>query len=336
MPRVTILMPVHNGAPYLREAVDSILAQTFRDFEFLIVDDASDDDSVAIVQSIRDPRIRLIREDRRLHLSGALNLGLQEGAGALIARMDADDICLPRRIEEQVAHMDAHPRLGICGTWVEKIGDGKSAIERYPTGPEKVRAHTLFNTPFAHPTVMLRRALFQKHNLSYDTEYYPTEDFELWERALRRFPGDNPPRVLLKYRVHGQSLTGSDWTEMDRQASRVTARQLANLGFDVTDEVARFHRQVATATVEPSLADVRRAEGWLKSILAANGARGVFDRDALAEVVGDIWLKTCMHATELGWWLVGKYAASGLSRHKRGSGALLCAGSAMKAAMHRK
>ena len=334
MPRVTILMPVHNGASYLREAIESILAQTFRDFEFLIVDDASEDNSAAIVQSVSDPRIRLVRSDNRLRLSGALNLGLKKAAGDLIARMDADDICLPSRIEEQVAHMDSHPKLGVSGTWVKVFGANRDGIERYPESSQEVRAHSLFNTPFAHPTVMLRRKLFLKHSLTYDVTYYPTEDFELWERALRLFPGDNMPRALLRYRVHEHSMTGNDWSEMDRQASRVSARRLTDLGFEPVDEVVRFHRKVATATVEVSVLDICRAEDWLKSILAANDTKNLFERDALAEVVAEIWLRACMHTTGLGWWLVRKYATSTLSR--RASGTWLCACSVLKAAVNRK
>jgi len=332
-PRVTVLLPVHNGAHHLREAVDSILAQTLGDFELLIVDDASEDDSVAVVESIPDPRIRLIRSERRIRLAGALNLGLREAAGELVARMDADDVSLPERLRKQAAYMEAHTDLGVCGTWVRAFGKDAGKIERYSVGSRRVGAQALFNTPFAHPTVMFRRDSFLDHRLTYDVSYYPTEDFDLWERALRCFAGDNLPLVLLEYRVHERSLTGSEWSEMDRQASRVCARRLADLGFEANDEETRFHRLVATAAVKSSRHEILRAEQWLRSILRANDARAVYDRDALSDIVAELWLRICMQATGLGWKRVRAYASSALSGSRRATGTLLCAFSALKASI---
>ena len=133
-PLVTILMPVHNGAEFLTEAIDSMLRQSLKDFEFLIVDDASTDSSASIVQGYSDPRIRLIQSPERLKLSGALNLGLDQAQGRYIARMDADDISLPKRLERQVKFLEENPDIGLCGSWIRYFGALTALLDR-PVNP---------------------------------------------------------------------------------------------------------------------------------------------------------------------------------------------------------
>jgi glycosyltransferase involved in cell wall biosynthesis len=305
-------MPVHNGAAYLSDAVDSILRQSLRDFELLIVDDASTDESVAIIERYKDSRIRLLRSMARLRLSGALNLGLENARGDYVARMDADDISLPRRLEIQVRHMNRHPELGMCGSWIRYFGGPSRAVLKRPSGCEEIRAFTLVDTPFAHPTVMLRRSLMDRHHLRFDSSYYPTEDFELWTRTMRCFPVENLPQVLLRYRVHDQSLTGSDWSRMDEQAIRVIARQFQALGLETTPDTLRFHRELCMGRVNKSAETLSKADVWFEHVLAANDQTHFFDPDALSNVLGDVWFRVCMHAAHLGPWVAKRYADSNL------------------------
>jgi glycosyltransferase involved in cell wall biosynthesis len=310
-------MPVHNGAAYLSEAVDSILRQSLRDFELLIVDDASTDESVSIIARYKDPRIRLLQSSEHLKLSGALNLGLDHARGDYVARMDSDDVSLPRRLEIQVRHMNRHPEIGICGTWIRYFGGPSRAVLKRPVGCEEIRAFTLVDTPFAHPTVMLRRSMMDQHQLRFDGSYYPTEDFELWTRAMRCFPVENLPQVLLQYRVHGWSLTGSDWTKMDEQAIRIIARQFQALGIVITPDTLRFHRELCMGRVNMSVEALSKADTWLEQIRVANAQAHVFDPDALANVLGDVWFRACMHAAHLGLWVANRYTDSNLVKMNR-------------------
>ena len=312
-PLVTVLMPVHNGAAHLAAAMDSILSQTFRDFEFLIVDDASTDTSAAIVGGYTDPRIRLIPSRERLKLSGALNLGLDQACGTYIARMDADDISLPDRLAVQVRHMEQHPDLGLCGGWIRYFGAHGEVLRR-PTTHETIRAYALLDNPFAHPTVMLRRDLLERHALRFNSDYFPTEDFELWTRAMLLFPVANIPRVLLRYRAHDASLTGSDWSTMDEQAVRIVHAQLAPLGLDPSQEALRFHRQLAMGRLEMTAETLDLAETWLTHLSDANERAGTFDRAALASVLGDVWFRACLHTARLGGWVTTRYISSPLGR----------------------
>jgi len=329
-PEVTVLMPVYNAAPHLHDAVGSILGQGFADFELLAVDDCSTDRSVEILASFDDPRIRLVRCAERVRLSGALNRGMAEARGGVVARMDADDLSRPGRLEQQVAYLRARPGLAVCGTWIRRFGSGRACVELYPAGCDRVRAHALFNTPFAHPTVMLRREWFARHGLAYDGAFYPTEDYELWSRVLDLFPCDNIRTALLDYRVHGSSLTGADWSEMDRQASRVSDARLRKLGLDVTADRSRFHRDLAMGRLPAEPAAVDAAGRWLCEILESNRVAGVYDASALRATCADLWLKTCLRAAARGPWAAGRFAASRLSRPRRLSGTLLCLAAALR------
>lgn len=164
-PKVTVLMPVYNGEEYLREAIESILFQSFGNFEFLIIDDGSTDDSINIIASYTDPRIRVITNGENIGIARALNKGIELARGKYIARMDSDDISLPKRFEKQVDFLDKNPEIGIVGSWIKTFGGRKTIILAHPCNPEMVRIFFLFDSPLAHPTVMMRREFLKKNNL---------------------------------------------------------------------------------------------------------------------------------------------------------------------------
>jgi hypothetical protein len=312
-PSITVLMPVHNGAAFLAEAMESVLRQSLDDFEFLIVDDASTDQSVNIIRKFKDPRIHLIQSPGRLKLSGALNLGLDHARGRYVARMDADDISHPRRLEIQARFLEQNPIIGLCGTWIRYFGGTSHAVLKKPLTHEAIRAFTLLDTPFAHPTVMMRRDLIEHHHLRFDGRYFPTEDFELWTRALGHFKAANLPEILLNYRVHGQSLTGLDWSAMDEQAILIIRTQLLALGLSPTAEELRFHRQLAMGRLEMTPSRLDQAESWLTTLHAANQLERTLSHEALAELLSDLWFRTCLHTARHGFWVARRYSSSPLS-----------------------
>jgi hypothetical protein len=307
-------MPVHNGAEHVREAIDSVLNQSFRDFELLVVDDASSDATPEILAQATDPRIRVLRNPERMRLANALNRGLEEARGEFVARMDADDCCRPQRLEVQLRHMERKPELGVCGSWIRKFGAENFTDAGYPVGTQKVKAFALFNTPFAHPTVMVRRSLLATHGLRFDVSYYPTEDYELWSRALACFDGDNVPDVLLDYRVHGMSMTGADWSNMDQQAARINKTLLNQLGIQADEASVRFHRDIGMSRIPATKDAVLHAESWLLSLIRANAQRRIYDETALRTVIGDFWFRDCMHASSIGPWLAAYVYRSSLTR----------------------
>lgn len=295
-PKVTILMPALNAEAFLPETLASIWAQTFVDFELLAIDDGSTDRTPEILAACRDPRLRVLRNETRLKLSGALNRGLDEARGEWIARMDADDLMRRDRLALQVAHLERHLEIGCCGGWARTFGEGPRKTLKFPGGAEHVRAFALFYSPFAHPTVMFRREQFGKEGLRYDGSYYPTEDYELWSRALARFPCDNLPRVLVDYRVHGKSMTGGEWSDMDAQTVRVQRRMLAQLEIEPSEAESRLHRAASMGQLPAAPETFAQAEAWLLKLEEANQKRAVFDLEALVDVLNYVWFRTAMAA----------------------------------------
>lgn len=204
-PLVTVLLAVHDGERYVRAAVASALGQTLRDLELLVVDDASSDQTAAILSGIGDPRLRVIRNDDRLGLAASLNRGLDESRGTWIARLDADDVALPRRLEVQLARLRAEPRLDVLGSAVLEVDDANRLghLHRMPAAPDDVRWALLFSSPFFHPSVLFSRELLDRGGLRYDTTFEESEDYDLWARALETGTGANVEEPLLLYRVHG-------------------------------------------------------------------------------------------------------------------------------------
>ena len=312
-PLISILMPVHNGAAFLAESIGSLVRQSLGDFELLIVDDASTDGSAEIIRSFKDSRIHLIQSPDRLKLSGALNLGMNHARGRYIARMDADDISLPQRLERQTRFLDQQPEIGLCGTWIRYFGGPSKAVLKRPVSHEAIQAFLLLDTPFAHPTIMARRELLEQHHLRFDGSYFPTEDYELWTRALQHVRAANLPEVLLHYRVHGNSLTGSDWSTMDEQALRIIRTQLAQLGLTPSPEQLKFHRQLAMGRMAMTLPRLDQAETWLITLIEANQRAKIYAPEALKTVLGDVWFRACMHTARHGFKAATRFSDSLLS-----------------------
>lgn len=206
--KITVLMPVYNAEKYLRGAIESILDQTFADFEFLIIDDGSTDKSLNIINSYNDPRIKLIRNTKNLGIIKTLNRGLSLAKGVYIARMDADDISTQDRLEKQVNFMDDHLEIGVCGSWVKIFTHFKflGYVIKLPTNPEDIKLDLRRRNVIQHPSVILRKSLFDEFGLRYLNNFRHAEDYDLWVRASKLFPLANLPEVLLYYRYSPKSV----------------------------------------------------------------------------------------------------------------------------------
>jgi glycosyltransferase involved in cell wall biosynthesis len=224
-PRVSVLMSVHDGEQYLREAIDSILGQTFKDFEFIIVNDGSVDHTGEIISSYADPRIRFINNKTNLGLPASLNLGLDVAAGEYIARMDADDISLPERLSRQVSYMDAHPKIAASGTWAKDIdADGREFSSRCLPFDERMKFEFWRPSPIVHPSAIIRKS--QLGSLRYDTRLPHAQDYDLWLGLKARHDLGNLPEFLLLYRVHPASTTSRHRESQIRSTHEIVSRRL--------------------------------------------------------------------------------------------------------------
>ncbi len=208
MPKVSVIMPVYNGEKYLREAIESILNQTFTDFEFIIINDASKDSTEEIIMSYADDRIVYLKNEQNLGVAGTLNRGLEAARGEYIARIDADDIAMPERFEKQVAFMDAHPEVGVLGTDIIMFGEDFEEREFiFSHEKEDLKAELFLKSPIAHPTVMIRNNILKMHSLKYTEKYNGFEDFALWWDIAKHGDIAVLPECLVKYRQHMGQVT---------------------------------------------------------------------------------------------------------------------------------
>ncbi len=208
VPAVTVLIPAHNAGAFLREAVDSILTQTFTDFECLVIDDGSTDGAVDALRAIADQRLRIERNPHNLGLIATLNRGLELARAPLLARMDADDIALPQRLERQVAAFAADPALTVVGTWAQYIDERgtRGSVLRTPAEHDEIVLHSLVASPFVHPSVMFLVGAVQAVG-GYPDDAPHAEDYALWLKLVLHHRCANLPELLMLYRVHGGQVS---------------------------------------------------------------------------------------------------------------------------------
>lgn len=258
-PPVSVVMAVHNGLPYLREAVDSILAQTFRGFEFIIIEDGSTDGSIEVLEAYAaaDARVRLLPNPRNLGLTRSLNIGLRAARGRYVARMDADDVSLPDRLARQLAFLDGHPDFCVVGTAYDRIDEnGRRFMRTEQCATANEYDWTLmFSPPLQHPTAMFRRSLVTDHGVLYDESLETTQDYDYWVRARAHGKGMVLAEPLVMYRTHGSAVS---LTKRDIQLR--THRRLA-----VGCQLAAFPDLTAAAEDIEALGDLmcgqRAADG---------------------------------------------------------------------------
>jgi hypothetical protein len=210
-PTVTVLMAVYNGERYVAQAVESILAQIYGDFEFVIVDDGSTDRSREMIERYSDPRIRLVPNSENTGLAAALNRGLALSRGSLVARQDADDVSEPDRLARQVAYLEAHTDVAVVGSWYRKIDpEGRDlGLRRLPCDPLDVRWAMLFHCPLVHSAVVFRRAALAKRGWAYDPRFAYAQDYALWSRVAEELPLANVAAPLVRLRVSPWSMTAT-------------------------------------------------------------------------------------------------------------------------------
>ena len=235
MPKISVIMPAYNAEKYLREAIDSILGQTFTDFELIVINDCSRDDTEQIILSYQDPRIVYLKNEKNLGVAGTLNRGLEVARGAYIARMDADDRSVPDRFQRQVGYMDANPLTVVCGSRVTVFSDdGQQRQADYPTEDAQIRATLLVACPFAHPSVMIRRQALSQLGSGYEEAFEKVEDYRLWTRLAEVGQLKNLEESLLFYRKHpGQVCATSSQVQYEGKL-RLSAERLPLVG--ISDE----------------------------------------------------------------------------------------------------
>lgn len=265
LPILSILMPVYKTAPYLQEAIDSILSQSFTDFELIVLNDCSPDNSEEILDHYNDPRIVRYRGTQNLGLSNVLNIGLKMAKGKYIARMDSDDISLPERLQTQVNYLESHTDVDLCSCGMKLFG-AKDGTWIRESDPEIVKITALFFSPILHASSVWRRESFEKAGLRFKQEMVPAEDYDLWCRALAKgLILINLPDCLYLYRIRpdqateNTSKTSSKEFEVHKDFLRAIYPSMQEADIDAVSRInsitdpERFKETASTLTKENQL-----------------------------------------------------------------------------------
>jgi glycosyltransferase involved in cell wall biosynthesis len=254
-PSLTVLMPVHDADTFIGASLESVLTQTYADIEVVVVDDASADSTPEILAGVSDPRLRILRLERSAGIAAALNAALDEARGRYVARMDADDVALPDRLERQVAALERDPSIGIVGGNLQPIdvnGHPLGPPTSVPTSPGHVRWMLHVHNSVNHPTVVARRSVLVGLG-GYRSDAEPAEDYDLWVRALEVTRIANVPEVVVRYRVHGASTSARSPGDADRAANAVAAEALTRLlGRAPDPDALRVLRDAARSEGSPT------------------------------------------------------------------------------------
>jgi glycosyltransferase involved in cell wall biosynthesis len=298
-PYVTVLMPVYNSEMYLKEAIDSILNQTFRDFEFIVINDGSTDSTSDIIKSYSDPRIIYLQNEKNCGVAKSLNMGLRIARGKYIVRMDADDISLPDRLEKQVSFMDANPGIGVCGTWLKTFGNG-DVVWTPPGTHDEIFVGIFFcyvNT--YHPTVIIRKDTIFNLQEFYNEDFSQSEDVEYWARLANlgvKFA--NIEKVLLKYRLHEENVSKTHHEIQKKYCDSVRLMHFRRLGLELTEEEMSSYNVLMTG-ISSNKETIEKVSQLIIKIQEANNITKFFSNPMLSRELAHRWFVLCYNSSFL-------------------------------------
>ena len=282
MSRVTVLMPTFNVAPWVDEAIQSVLNQTYKDLELLVVDDASSDDTLAHVKAINDPRIRIAAFPNNVGLAENLDRGLDLIDTELVARMDGDDIAEPDWLETGIKVLDSHPEVGVCSFGFQFFGS-KTSLVRFPELHEDSKAQMLFGCTVIVP--VLRRSVFIDNNLRYCTDAFPAEDYMMWSNVYRVTQVYNVQRTLFHYRTHETQISTAKRQAQIEKSNGVRLKMLEWLNEGFNDDEKRYFLEVFVPCVVEGKTSVDELKRFAELLVSRND-QGHYDSEALRKKFG--------------------------------------------------
>ena len=323
MPLISVIMSVYNSERYLKESTESVLAQSFKDFEFLIVDDCSSDDSYQLLQEFaaNDGRIKLFKNDKNLGLTKNLNRMIKLASGKYIARMDSDDICCIERFQKQIALLERDNSIGVCGTFINTMEKNRSEqLKEFPVKHEEIIANMFFENPIAHPTVMIRSEILK--NIFYNEDFRIMQDYEFWVQLSQITKFENIPEALVFYRILDNSITKSTQKKMDYRGiftKEIYLKQIVAFDSNIedVDNKANLHLLFAFSRSNNSLENLYACEKWLKKLQDTNNRNGKYKKEYFNPLLSKYWFKLCTKSTSLGLTAVFIYRKSNFSKNYR-------------------
>lgn len=295
-PSLSIIVPTYNGSRFVAETLDSIIGQSFEDFEILVIDDASSDNTVEVVMSIGDRRIRLIRNETNLGVAHTRNKAATQARGRYISPHDQDDLSEPDRFLKQIQLLESNPKLDVVGSWVKTFGDSNE-VWRYPEHEDDLKCRILFGCEIAHTTAVIRTSAISSLERLYDPSVPLCSDYELFSRMSLVGGVANIPEPLVRYRRHKDALSAVASASMAQCARNIHVRLLGKLGLVPTDDELDLHDAIARSKVDCSDRRQLAAVGnWLSKLQAANNRTRLFPARRFRLLLYEKWHNTFRRA----------------------------------------
>ena len=268
-------MPVYNGERFLKETIDSVLAQSYFDFIFLIINDGSTDSSAEIIHSYSDKRIIYQENEKNIGLVATLNNGIEMVDTDFLARMDADDLWHPTKLEKQIKLLDSRPDVGLCGTSIRKFGAFEGDFI-FPADNEGLKVGFLFYCCMSHPSVIFRMSFLKESGLRYKEDYFPAEDYKMWTDCLEKTQIYNIPEILVYYRQHNNQITQDSNILQLEKTNQVQLEVLDRISPEFTAEDKTFHLEIFLKQNIQSINDYHKCIAWKKILQLKNQGSGFY------------------------------------------------------------
>ena len=312
VPRVSIIMPAYNTARFIRAAIDSVLAQTYKDFELIVVDDRSPDDCTTICQSYSDTRLRLVSLTENRGLAGARNAGIEVAQGEFIGFLDSDDVAVPERLALQLAYFDSHPYCILLGGGYRRMHENGELLpgeNLFPLPSRAIRPMLLLRNNFNASTLTLRRSALPAGG--FRTIF--AEDYDFISRMTLSFTGEmaNLPVVLTHYRINPGSLSNTTRRTAVRDALwEIQTTMLNRLGLQASIEEREAHQIISFASYDGiDFELLQRVDRWLRKLIEANTRTKQYDEAAFRMALGDAWFRLCYACSGEGSRVIRQYLA---------------------------
>lgn len=311
-PLVTVFMPVYNSEQYIKEALESILNQTYKNLEIVLVDDGSTDRSVEIIKSYHDDRIRLVQNEKNMGIPYTRNVGLKEAKGKYLAIMDSDDIAMPNRIERQIDYLEKNPDIDAVGSYYIQFGDvaEKKVTPKY-SKPEELKIMLMFYNPIANPSATIRMETLEKHHIKYNLDFFVAQDYQLWVQLAKVGKLEILPEFLLKYRFGHENISKKSNREKREKRKRLIGRihedMLEFLGVGFTKEELTVYNEFFTESYGSAVSNITTVHTVIDKLKKWNKDTQTFDHDLFLSILDDCILLAIYHQSLTGKEKVALY-----------------------------
>jgi glycosyltransferase involved in cell wall biosynthesis len=297
-PPLSVILPAYNAERYIGQAIESVLGQDYRNFELIIADDGSKDQTLDRIRSFSDSRIKIIENETNIGLIATLNKCIAAAKGEFIARMDADDICMPGRFTKQIDYLKQHPEIGIVSSFMSVVGRESHVYAHRFTSPDLVKAGLLFTNPLVHPAVVFRKSAIEGKEL-YSTKFLHAEDYGLWISLIKDVSFYVIPEALLAHRTHPEQVSVQHYLKQKESVCVAHELLFNHLGISATPEEREIHFSLYLEEYPKEKDFVNRVENWLQKLVKHNEQVQLINHAAFCSVVGEWWFRVNQVQTSL-------------------------------------